>query len=124
MLLPVSRLLFAWLVQPSSADMLKEYDRACALLPFLREETAAAATAGAVWAQQLRSYERLESDAPPPASGWGSAPGIPTPETTDETMAELFSRIFPRDGDAAQLMERLARQQQQQQQQQQPTPAA
>ena len=54
LLLPVARLLAAWLVQPSAPCDMQPYDRACSLLPFLRAETAAAAAAGAPWAQQVR----------------------------------------------------------------------
>ena len=32
---------------------MQPYDRACSLLPFLRAETAAAAAAGAPWAQRV-----------------------------------------------------------------------
>jgi len=103
LLLPVARLLAAWLVQPSAPCDMLPYDRACSLLPFLRAETAAAAAAGAPWAQQLHAFERDAPHAAPAAPRSGEAP-------TDETMAALFERVMPRNVDADTMADMMAQQ--------------
>lgn len=92
LMLPVCRLLSAWLVQPSASSSLELYDRACAALPAL--QAAARDQLGesqAEWATQLRSFEREPRAAPPSA-------GAPPP--SDETMALLFARLASGGGGA------------------------
>ena len=68
-------------------EMLDPYDRACSLLPLLRD--VARAESGA-WADHLRAFERRERGGEEDADG---APGHEPQE--HETMAELFSRLMP-----------------------------
>ena len=84
---PVVRLISGWLAQPSAMEMLDPYDRACSLLPLLRD--VARAESGA-WADHLRAFERRERGGEEDADG---APGHEPQE--HETMAELFSRLMP-----------------------------
>ncbi len=103
LLLPICRLLTAWLAQPSAHGARKLHDRACALLPMLRSASAAA---GAPWAERLAAYVRPEPtvrtgdhDGGDDGVDGGGAP----PDA--ESMAALFSRLMPErvpaDADAA-----------------------
>mmetsp|Transcript_2063 Transcript_2063/g.6891 ORF Transcript_2063/g.6891 Transcript_2063/m.6891 type:complete len:224 (-) Transcript_2063:237-908(-) len=96
LMLPVCRLLSAWLVQPSASSSLELYDRACAALPAL--QAAARDQLGesqAEWATQLRSFQGgglREPRAAPPSAG--------APPPSDETMALLFARLASGGGGA------------------------
>ena len=53
MLMPVARLLSAWLAQPSAPQMMEVHDRACSLAPVLH---GLAERETAEWAKHLRKY--------------------------------------------------------------------
>jgi hypothetical protein len=100
LLTPTARLVSAWLAQPSAAELMDLYDRACSLLPLLRD---AAASESAAWAGHLRSFERATRAGPPDDDddddAGTAAMGGDSPQ---ETMAELFERMLPRDDPALQ----------------------
>jgi len=80
---PVSRLLSAWMVQPSAFASMELYDRANAVLPTLQAASQGEADA---WAREMRSFERVPAAAPHLPPG-GTPP-------TDETMADLFAKMM------------------------------
>mmetsp|Transcript_12520 Transcript_12520/g.38246 ORF Transcript_12520/g.38246 Transcript_12520/m.38246 type:complete len:595 (+) Transcript_12520:26-1810(+) len=89
LLLPVARLLVAWLVQPSACASMELYDRANAVLPTLRAASRAESEPAA-WVRELRNFERVS------ASDLGIAQQLPpnTAPPTDETMADMFARLM------------------------------
>lgn len=101
-LLPVvARLVSAWLAQPSAAELMELYDRACSLLPMLR---AAVASEPDDWARYLCTFERAARNGPPdddaePLAGAGMKP--------PETMAEV-RRSEPRLSHAVQNTRRCS----------------
>jgi hypothetical protein len=88
---PVARLVSAWLAQPSAPQMMELYDRACSLLPLLRQ--AADASRG-VWAAHLRAFEPEVREGAPTDDGTCDPTAEPPKE---ESMSELFARLMPRD---------------------------
>ena len=106
LLLPVARLISAWLAQPSAPEALKLYDRACALVPLLR---AASEGEEAAWATELRRFRRVgeaeaaadDDDAAPAGGGPGA-----------DSMAALFEKLLRRaegetDPDVAELLKKM-----------------
>ena len=84
---PVARLVTAWLAQPSAATMMELYDRACSLLRMIKMAAKKDRTA---WAGLVHAFEPAERGPPPEdAEEDGSS------KATEETMAELFSRLMP-----------------------------
>ena len=84
---PVARLVTAWLAQPSAATMMELYDRACSLLRMIKMAAKKDRTA---WAGFVHAFEPAERGPPPEdAEEDGSS------RATEETMAELFSRLMP-----------------------------
>ena len=104
---PVARFVSAWLAQPSSPEHLELYDRACHLLPLLH--SVAAEEPSAAWAVHLSSFERRASSEPPDDDGddQGGAEG----EAAQETMAQLFERLIPKDARSRESWTRWAEQQ-------------
>ena len=108
LLLPVARLISAWLAQPSAPEALKLYDRACALVPLLR---AASEGEEAAWATELRRFRRVgeaeaaadDDDDDAPAGG---GPGA-------DSMAALFEKLLgaeqkgETDPDVAELLKKM-----------------
>jgi len=90
LLLPVSRLLVAWLVQPSAFASMQLYDRANAVLPTLQHAAASAGGQPAAWVRELRRFERV------PPSAVGAAAHFPrgAPPPSDETMADMFAKVM------------------------------
>jgi len=103
LLLPICRLLAAWLVQPSSAAALQLYDRAVGVLPLLRAASSAEKSA---WAKQLCAFE--------PEVAAISSPEKPTPTdppaAAAETMAELFTRMMRAEGQPPEELQKLMQQ--------------
>ena len=105
LLVPVGRLVSAWIAQPSAAEMLELYDRTCAVLPLLR---GAAHGEQAAWARHLRAFEPLA----PSQTVDGEADDAPeAPPETRESMADLFARMMPQDPQARDKMARFVEQQ-------------
>ena len=90
---PAGRLVSAWMAQPSAAELLELYDRACHLLPLLR--SIASDDPHTLWASHLESFERREPSQPREEDD-GSGEDAPA----HETMAELFERLIPKDAEA------------------------
>jgi hypothetical protein len=90
LLLPVCRLLTAWLVQPSAFASMQLYDRANAVLPTLQHAAASAEGQPDAWVRELRRFERV------PPSAAGAAAHLPpgTTPPSDETMADMFAKVM------------------------------
>jgi hypothetical protein len=104
---PVARFVSAWLAQPSAPEHLELYDRACHLLPLLH--SVAAEEPSAAWAVHLSLFERRASSEQPDDDGddQGGAEG----EAAQETMAQLFDRLIPKDARSRESWSRWAEQQ-------------
>ncbi|KAL1499890.1 hypothetical protein AB1Y20_012573 [Prymnesium parvum] len=100
LLLPIARFLSAWMAQPSAPDATQLYDRAISLLPFLRDATAS--VAAEAWVDHLRTHGRVPSNAEE------SARVPPATPVSDETMADLFTRLMPHDPEAQAAMAQWA----------------
>ena len=91
LLAPVARLVSAWLAQPSASTLMELYDRASSLLPLLRD--AADEMPAAEWAGHLRDFEPREHAQDADDDGADAK--------TEETMADLFTRLMPQQAHAA-----------------------
>ena len=100
---PVARLVSSWLAQPSAAEAMELYDRACSLLPLLRAAAAdstrsvSGASGGTpgLWARHLQAFKPEERSPPSEEAAKEAA-------EAEGTMADLFDRLMPRGPHASQ----------------------
>ena len=96
----VFRFVVAWMVQPSSPTMLKEYDRACSLVPTLRAVAGSPQSDSPYWVHLLHTFKRAEQ-----VSGIDPQPSA----SADENMAQLFSKVFTSGAEDSHLRELVDR---------------